>query len=169
MADPFVGEIRVFGGSFTPVNWAFCNGQVLAIADYPTLFSILRNHYGGDGSATFALPDLNGSMAIGAGTGPGLTPRAVGDTGGEDAVTLTAEQMPQHVHAWMVASVPGVLSDPSNAVFGAGAYAPRGKIRDMHPDAMLEAGGGQPHDNRQPYLKLSFIIALHGIIPPRPS
>lgn len=173
MSDQFVGEIRVFGFNFAPKDWAFCNGQLLPIGQNTALFSLLGTFYGGDGRTTFALPNLQGSMAVDMGQGPGLSPRYLGETGGERAVTLTVGELPQHTHA-VLASPTSNEASPAGAVFGGAArghspaYAAAGTgAVNMSAGAVAQTGGGQPHDNMSPYLALNFCIALQGVFPPR--
>lgn len=163
MAEPFLGEIRLFAGNFAPRGWAFCNGQALPIAQNAALFSLLGTTYGGDGRTTFALPDLRGRVP--------LHPDAnvvYGAQGGAETVTLAAANLPAHRHAVPAAAGAATTGDPREGppalarvpTFAAGSAAPM--------DARLEpAGGGQPHDNMGPYTVVSFIIALEGIFPAR--
>jgi len=113
MADPFVGEIRIFGFNFAPRGWAFCDGQLLPISQNTALFSLLGTFYGGDGKSTFALPDMQGNAPVGAGDGPGLSPRFLGETAGSSSVTLLVSEIPLHNHLFNVLSDPGDLKDPS--------------------------------------------------------
>jgi microcystin-dependent protein len=172
MAEAFIGEIRMFGGNFAPMDWAFCNGQLLSIAQNTVLFSLLGTTYGGDGKTTFALPNLQGATPMHQGAGPGLTPRTLGETGGAESVTLTEPQLPNHAHVANASSSPGTLGDPTNAIWGAGGrgtpavYSTVGDT-PMSIQSLTPAGGSQPHNNRQPYQAVSFIIALQGIFPPR--
>ena len=175
MADPFVGEIRLFAGNFAPTGWALCNGQLLPIAQNTALFSLLGTNYGGDGRTTFALPNLQGAAPLMAGQGPGLSGRSLGEVGGEAAVTLTTAEMALHTHAASATASPGNAPDPANAVWGVAAVA-RGTAMyaaspgtgpQMSPQALGIAGSSQPHNNLPPYLALTFIICLQGIYPPR--
>lgn len=175
MSNPFLGEIRMFAGSFAPRNWALCNGQILSISQNTALFSILGTYYGGNGTTNFALPNLQGMAPLGAGTGPGLTPRSIGETGGETSVTLLPNEMPTHNHGVNASSSVGNQVEPANGVWsvaGAGRgekmyAASAGTSAPMSPQAISTVGGGQPHNNLQPYLTLNFIIALNGIFPSR--
>lgn len=169
--DAFIGEIRIFAGNYAPQYWAFCNGQLLPIAQNPALFSILGVMYGGDGRTTFALPNLNGRVPIGFGAGPGLTPRTQGQIGGSETVTLLQSEMPTHTHALGVQSTRGTSVDPSNGVLAGSSirdrqYAPTANTT-MSPQALAPTGGSQPHNNLPPVLSLSFIIALQGEFPLR--
>jgi microcystin-dependent protein len=175
MADQFVSEIRIFAGNFAPSGWAMCNGQLLPIAQNTALFSLVGTYYGGDGRATFGLPNLQGSMPIHQGQGPGLTNRNMGETGGEQSLTLLSSQMPQHSHTAQAATVGGV-NTPANTVWGESklgktplnVYAATGANNvAMNAGALAPAGGNQPHNNMPPYLVLNFVIALQGIFPSR--
>ena len=176
MTDQFVAEIRLFAGNFAPIGWAVCDGQVLSISQNTALFSLLGTFYGGDGKSTFGLPNLQGAfpMHAGASAGPGLTPRSTGETGGAPTVALTKDQIPSHTHAVNSASAAtagtpdGTTSLAPNSA-GHAMYHHATPKTHGHMDAstVLAAGGGAPHDNLQPYLALSFIIALQGIFPPR--
>ena len=177
MADQFVGEVRIFAGNFPPTGWAYCDGALLPISQNTALFSLLGTNYGGDGKSTFGLPNLQGAfpMHAGSGAGPGLTQRLTGETGGAESVALTKDQIPSHNHAvntaaGATAGTPdGTTSLAPNSA-GHAMYHHATPKTHGHMDAstVLAAGGGAPHDNLQPYLALSFIIALQGIFPPRP-
>ncbi|GAB3798571.1 tail fiber protein [Humibacter antri] len=175
MSDQFLGEIRMFAGGFAPTGWAFCNGQLVPIAQYTALFSLLGTNYGGDGRSTFALPNLGASMPIGAGAGPGLSPRDVGEQGGSETVTLDQTQMPSHSHSATAVAAAGNGNTPAGATW---AQPHLGRVTDkvyaasqaggaMHPQALSIAGGSRPHNNLPPYLVVSFIIALQGVFPQR--
>lgn len=169
--DPFIAEIRIFAGNFPPRGWAFCDGQILPINQYSALFSLLGTTYGGDGRVTFALPDLRGRVPVHPGSGPGLTPRQWGERGGTETTSLTAAQMPAHSHAVKASDANGSAVSPSGLVparnaAGVPVYGPPTSAH-LAGDAIEPAGGGQPHDNMQPYLGLSYIIALQGIYPSR--
>ena len=175
MTDQFVGEIRIFAGNFAPTGWAFCNGQLLPIAQNTALFSLLGTMYGGDGQTTFALPNLQGAAPLMAGQGAGLSNRVQGETGGQAAVTLLTTELPSHTHTVSATSSPGSDPDPSGNVWGVAAVA-RGTVMyaadpgsgaQMSAQAFATAGPSLPHNNMPPYLALSFIIALQGIYPPR--
>ncbi len=175
MSEPFLGEIRMFGGNFAPRGWAYCNGQLLSIAQNTALFSLLGTTYGGDGRVTFGLPDLRGRVAINQGQGPGLSNYSLGEVTGTESVTILQNQMPPHTHT--VACNTGVATQPSpaNNLFaspvdsqgGAGnGYAPTAN-GTMSPTMIGSAGGGTPVPILQPLLCVSFIIALEGIFPSR--
>ena len=164
MAQPYVGEIRMFGGNFAPAGWAFCAGQLLPITENETLFNLIGTTYGGDGQTTFALPDLRGRLPIHQGNGFVLA-----ETGGAEQVTLTVSQIPVHTHPLMASASVGTVANPANAV---PAQSPSIAIYESDaPGAGLNAaaisplGGSQPHNNFQPYLCVSFIISLFGIFP----
>ncbi|MFF0825632.1 phage tail protein [Brevibacillus sp. NPDC003359] len=166
--DPYIGEIRIFGGNFPPRDWAFCNGQLISIASNPVLYSIVGTKYGGDGKTTFALPNLRGTAPMNQGEAPGLTPRVVGETGGASSITLLQSDIPAHTH------VPNVCSTPTEATLagakwsstvGRGAVIPYSNTSDgtqLSSQAIGTTGGTQPHNNMQPYLGLSFIICVRG-------
>jgi microcystin-dependent protein len=175
--DPFVGEIRLFSGSFAPVNWALCDGSLIAIRSNPALYSVIGMTFGGSGT-NFALPNLQGSIPMGVGNGPGLTPRAMGNNqGGATSVTLTQAQMANHGHAVnclaasgganvAVANYPAASKeDRQTRVFTDSPYNPTSDNSTMNPATIGPAGGNRPHNNMQPYLPLNFIIALQGVPP----
>ena len=166
---PFLAQIMLFGGNFAPRGWAFCNGQSLKIADHSALFSLLGTTYGGDGRSTFALPDLRGRVPIHAGTGPGLTPRRLGQAMGQETVTLDEAQLPAHAHSVNVGDVPACDDSPAGDVL-ASAEIYSDQVGQMVPLAEASggaAGGGQPHENMQPSLCVNYIIALDGTFPSR--
>jgi microcystin-dependent protein len=173
MSEPFLGEIRMFAGNFAPRGWAFCYGQLLSIAQNSALFAILGTTYGGNGTTTFALPDLRGRVPIGTGAGPGLTPRSLGELSGQENVTLTAQQMPSHAHAAQCSSGNGNSNAPAGKLWSKDAGVQSATYTSSAPDgtmagtAIASAGGSQPHNNMQPYLGMSYIIALQGIFPSR--
>jgi len=168
MSEPFVGELRLVPFNFAPRGWAFCQGQVLPIAQNTALFSLLGTTYGGNGQTTFALPDLRGRVAMSPGQGPGLSNYDLGQVGGTEVVTLTQVQMPAHNHIASASNGAATGGRPGNAVpSGGGAYASSSDGTTMNPTFIGNAGGSQPHENRQPYLILNYIIALEGIFPAR--
>ena len=164
MAQAFVGEIRMFGGNFAPVGWMFCEGQLLAISENTALFDLIGTTYGGDGQNTFALPDLRGRFPLHMGNG-----FVIGQRAGEEGVTLTTNQLPAHNHA-AKASGGGNFVSPQNAFWstdpggGTAAYTSTA-AGAMSGNAISGSGSAQPHDNRQPFLAVSFIISLFGIFP----
>jgi microcystin-dependent protein len=172
MADPFVAEIRIFPFNFAPRGWAFCDGQLLPLSQNTALFSLLGTTYGGDGRVTFRLPNLQGRAPMGAGQGPGLSPRDLGEEGGLESVTLIASEMPAHSHAVRAnaldvadTNVPSPAA--SFALSSGGALYQNSANATASPAALVVVGGSQPHNNMQPYLTLNFCIALQGVFPPR--
>jgi len=172
--EPFLGEIRLFGGNFAPRDWALCNGQLLPIQRYTALFSLLGTNYGGDGKVTFGLPNLQGRTPIHQGQGPGLTQRNVGDAEGEAAVVLSLTEMAVHTHAAQ-ASNSSTQASPVNAFWGgqtgreaAKYYGSGTPNAPMAPNLIGVSGGTQAHNNYSPYLALTYIIALSGVFPQRP-
>jgi len=169
MADPFIGEIIMFGGNFAPRGWAFCDGQLLAISSHSALFSILGTTYGGDGRTTFGLPDMRGRVPIHPGNGPGLSDYRLGQKGGRELVTLSVANLPSHSHDLKGENTEANAINPTSAVLANGeTYKANGT-----PNAIMKAGsigntgGSQPFDIRQPYLCVNFIIALVGVYPSR--
>lgn len=169
MSQPYIGEIRMFAGNFAPQGWAFCDGSLMSITDNPTLFNLIGTTYGGDGQNTFALPDLRGRLPIHQGSG-----FAVGQNGGVEQVTLTANQIPVHTHPALGQSQAGNQSNPKNEVWAnsalnqfssAGVTQSQGPNDTMNAGAITSSGGNQPHDNLMPFLAVSFIISLFGIYP----
>lgn len=168
MSEPFLGEIRTFGGNFAPKDWALCDGRLLSIAQYSALFSLLGTTYGGDGRVTFALPNLNGNAPMHWGDGPGLTPRTIGESSGSTSVTLLETEMPAHSHALVGSQSSASATTPGdNALADAPLYAAPPLNARMAPLAVGTIGASMPHDNMQPYLGLTFIIALQGVYPSR--
>ncbi|MDR0202703.1 MAG: tail fiber protein [Delftia acidovorans] len=180
MADPFYGEVRVFGFSFAPVNWAFCAGQTIQIQQNAALFSVIGNRFGGNGTTNFMLPNLQGRAAMGTGTGPGLSTRNIGETMGTVTETLTIAQIPAHSHGISAQGASASTAIPSGNLLAQGMQGvpPRGSARPtyaagpatsaMAPTALLPAGGSQPHSNLQPVLALNFCICLYGEYPVKP-
>lgn len=176
--DAYLGEIRIFSGTYAPKDWMFCEGQLLPISRNTALFSLIGVLYGGDGKVTFALPDLRGRAPLSQGQGPGLTQRSVGEIGGEAGVALTIDEMTAHSH--LAGGVPnnGGTNSPANAVWAQSStggrppvptelFASTGNVQ-LAPDALAPAGQGAAHNNMQPYLPLRFIICTNGNFPPRP-
>ncbi len=176
MAQPYVGEIRMFGGNFPPYGWAMCDGQLLAIADNDVLYNLIGTTYGGDGVNTFGMPDLRGRVPSHQGTNAGQT-YVIGQPGGLPSVTLTPQQLPQHTHPFFAATTAGAASTPTTQTMissqGPGgtvlsAYTPYSAANEqiaLTAASTTPAGGSQPHDNMQPYLGINFIIALNGVYP----
>jgi len=172
MSDPFVAEVRIFAGNFAPRGWAFCEGQLIPISQNTALFSLLGTNYGGDGRVTFGLPNLQGRAPMHPGQGPGLTPRSLGDMGGSSSVTLTQAELPAHAHAMKYnKTVAGDSNSPAGKLFAKSVVPVASVFSSSPPDMAIAsstvAGGSQPHNNMQPYLGVSYIIALQGIYPPR--
>jgi microcystin-dependent protein len=167
MAQPYVGEIRMFAGNFAPAGWMFCEGQLLPISEFETLFNLIGTTYGGDGQSTFALPDLRGRVPLHFGNGFTLA-----ETGGVETVTLTVSQIPAHSHAFLgtrnaaagaapsPSVVPGIASASTITPYGTDA-----PTTSLNASSVSSTGGSQPHDNFQPYLCVNFIISLFGIFP----
>ena len=166
MAQPYVGEIRIFAGNFAPAGWMFCEGQLLPISEYETLFNLIGTTYGGDGTSTFALPDLRGRIPIHFGNGFTLA-----ETGGVETVTLTISQIPAHSHPLLGSINPATGVAPAGQVYAKtsnAAILPYGTDqpqRALSPQMVGSTGGSQPHNNFQPYLCVDFIISLFGIFP----
>ncbi len=164
MAQPYVGEIRMFAGNFAPAGWMFCEGQLLPISEHETLFNLIGTTYGGDGESTFALPDLRGRLPLHQGSGFILA-----ETGGAEEITLTVSQIPAHAHPLLVSSHVAVDPNPGNSVLADSpvndAYSPDAADTNMAPTSISYVGGSQPHTNFQPYLCVDFIISLFGIFP----
>lgn len=170
MSQPYIGEIRIFAGTYNPRGWAFCYGQLVPIAQNPALYSILGTTYGGNGTSTFGLPDLRGRTPIGAGSGAGLTPRVLGQMSGVESVTLLSTQIPQHTHALNASSGAPTTNAPSGSLLPTGSsriYAQGSPSTQLAPSSIGVAGGSQPHENMQPFLALTYIIATEGIYPSR--
>ena len=170
MAEPFLGEIRMFAGNFAPTGWAFCDGQLLPIAQNTALFSLLGTNFGGDGRQTFALPNLQGSAPLGFGQGSGLSNYDEGSSGGTADVTLTTTELPMHNHTLSVTNTLADTRNPANrvpAVSDHYVYSTCPPATTLAANAVGTIGSGEPHNNWQPYLTVSFIIALSGIFPPR--
>ena len=175
MSEPYIGQIMLFAGNFAPRGWAFCQGQIMAIATNTALFSILGTTYGGNGQTTFALPDLRGRVPVGQGQGPGLSNYVLGEQSGSETVTLIITEVPAHTHLLNCNNAGPTVDNPNNAlpaplVDSSGAqvtgYATTANGL-MAPNAIQPAGGSQPHQNLQPFTVLNYIIALEGIYPSR--
>jgi microcystin-dependent protein len=163
MAQPYVGEIRMFGGNFAPAGWMFCEGQLLPISENETLFQLIGTTYGGDGESTFALPDLRGRLPMHQGNGFILA-----ETGGAEEITLTVSQIAAHSHPFLASSNQANTTSPTAAVLaktGGSIYNAGTNPVSMAPQAVGPVGGSQPHSNFQPYLCVDFIISLFGIFP----
>ncbi|WP_250459554.1 phage tail protein [Microbulbifer litoralis] len=178
--EPFIGEIRLLPYTLVPRGWALCDGQLLPISQNTALFSLIGTTYGGNGTTTFALPNLKGRVAPGAGRGPGLQSWDLGAEDGTDSVTLTAAEMPQHHHSLRGLDISGDTDQPSeNAYLGQdSARGGQGNVNflartetppdaTLTPEALTLSGESRPHENRQPFLAVKYCIALTGIFPPR--
>jgi microcystin-dependent protein len=167
MAQPYVGEIRMFAGNFAPAGWMFCSGQLLPISENETLFALIGTTYGGDGQSTFALPNMQSRVPIHMGTG--LSTYQLAETGGVETVTLTTNQIPIHAHP-PLASNAGTADTPNNNYWAASTlgkpYTPAPPAVQMNTGTISPAGGSQPHENMIPFLCVSYIISLFGIFPP---
>lgn len=177
MTEPYIGEIRAFAGNFAPVGWALCNGQLLSISQNAALFSIIGTYYGGNGVSNFALPDLQGRMLIHQGTGPGLPPFVIGQMGGSENATLLQSNLPAHSHSVTADAEAGNVGSPANALIaqnGAGRSAiaqftnttPTAPVT-MAPNMIGVTGGSQPFSVQNPYVCITYIIALNGVFPSR--
>jgi len=166
MGQPYIGEIRMFGGNFAPNGWMLCDGQLLPISEYDTLFNLIGTTYGGDGQSTFALPDLRGRIPMHVGNGFNQAEAA-----GTEQVTLTVNQIPIHQHTPIASNDAGTSQSPLNAFFAAAGTGnqiystPPTAGATMHPQSIAPAGGSQPHENMAPYLCVNFIISLFGLFP----
>jgi len=177
--EGYIAEIRMFAGNFAPRFWAFCQGQILSIAQNTALFSLLGTTYGGNGQTTFALPDLRGRVPVGTGQGPGLPNVVLGELSGTPTVTLIVQQIPQHIHTVALGAHnddSANQANPTNNVLGLGQvpggqsvnmYSNAGANTNLAPTNSSIAGGSQPHNNMQPYLGMNYIICLNGIFPSR--
>jgi microcystin-dependent protein len=168
MANPFVGEIRLFAGNFAPVGWFFCQGQTLPISQYDVLYTLIGTTYGGDGVQTFNLPNLASRVPVQQGTLAGGGVYVLGQTGGVEQVVLNANQIGPHSHTALCSTAAGTSGAPAGDVLAGSAtplYANTGAGGAMSSGSVTSAGGGQPHENRPPFLALNFIIAYEGIYP----
>ncbi len=173
MSEPFIAEVRIFAGNFAPRGWAFCNGQLLQIAQNTALFSLLGTTYGGDGRTTFGLPNLEGKAPMHPGNGPGMTPRSLGQSAGEATHTLSATEIPSHTHQLRCADESADTGEPANGLLAESSPLADRQYRSGNPSGVMSAmaletvGGSQPHNNMPPYLTMYFIIALEGLFPSR--
>ncbi|HSF54283.1 MAG TPA: tail fiber protein [Algoriphagus sp.] len=183
--DEYIGIVKMFAGNFAPKGWMFCQGQILPIAQYTAVFSLLGTTYGGNGTTTFALPDLRSRVPVGAGQGPGLSSYESGQVGGVENITLNITQIPMHTHAAQVkvSANAGTTNNPVNnfpaasqvQIERSGPSYPVNSYADSSTGSassdsttILPSGGNQPHSNIQPYLGMNYIICMEGIYPPRP-
>jgi microcystin-dependent protein len=169
MAQPYVGEIRMFAGNFAPVGWHFCDGSLLPISDNEVLFQLIGTTYGGDGQETFGLPSLGGRVPVHQGTGSDGINYQMGETLGVESVTLTSQQIPTHTHALLGSTSPATGTNPNGLIFGTGAVTAYMFEADaevqLNANSITPVGGSQPHENLQPYLAINYIISLFGIFP----
>lgn len=170
MSQPYVGEIRMFGGNFAPNGWHFCDGTLLPIDQYETLFNLIGTTYGGDGQATFGLPDLRGRIALHQGAGPGITHNyVIGEVAGVESVTLTTNTIPIHNHPWMASTAAASNPSPNSNVLAASATISPFVLDVAGPQLVSSTvqfvGGSQPHDNMMPFLCVNFILSLFGVYP----
>ena len=170
MSEPFVGEIKMFAGNFAPRSWAFCDGQLLAISQNDALFSLFGTIYGGDGRTTFGLPDMRGRVPIHYGSGPGLSPRTLGNKAGAENVTLTGNQVGAHNHTFSATTLAAGDNSPENntvaVAAGANIYGTEGP-NVLNSAAITQTGQVAAHSNLMPTLCVNFIVALFGIYPSR--
>jgi len=170
MSEPFLAEVRIVGFNFAPRGWAFCDGQILPINQNQSLYSLLGTTYGGDGRTSFALPDLRSRTPIHVGRSNGGRTHTLGQKSGEETHTLSANEMPQHDHVAQASTANATSNNPTNHVFARSAeraYHEPGPNAAMHSGMLLNVGGGQAHNNMQPFLALNFCIALQGLFPSR--
>ncbi|TGE21676.1 phage tail protein [Hymenobacter aquaticus] len=180
--DEYIGIVKLFGGNFAPRDWAFCNGQLLPINQYQALFAVIGTFYGGNGTTNFALPNLNGRVAVGMGQSQSQTNYTIGQVGGVETVTLTTQQMPAHTHQLVGNTATGNVASPAGAMLGAATGSistgdevtvnpytttTPGTPTPMSPSAIAPVGGSQAHENRPPFLALNYIICLNGVFPSR--
>ena len=171
MGQPFVGEIRMFGGNFNPSGWSFCDGQLLPISENETLFQLIGTTYGGDGESTFALPNLQSRVPIHMGTNDGTTYQ-LAEAAGSETVTLSIQQIPSHSHP-AIASTGGQVALPTGGVMatatsnqtGVRVYSSQAVNVQMNAQSITPVGGSQPHENCQPFLCINYIISLFGVFP----
>ena len=174
--EGYIGQLRAVSFDFCPRGWMKADGQILQIVQYQALYSLLGNNFGGDGRTSFALPDMRGRAAVGIGTGPGLTPVAIAQKGGQEQVTLSPSEMPQHGHSIAAQSATANAASPVNNAFatfggtsgGASLYATGTPDVQLNPAAIAPSGGSQPHPNRDPYLAVTWCISTQGLFPSRP-
>lgn len=169
MAQPYIGEIRMFAGNFAPAGWAFCSGQLMPISQNDALFILIGTTYGGDGQETFGLPNLQSRVPMHFGTGPDGVTYQIGEAAGVESVTLTTQQIPVHNHALIASTTAATIGDPTNKLFGQSAQV--AYFIEADPEVQFNAaaitpvGGSQPHENCQPFLCINYIISLFGLFP----
>jgi microcystin-dependent protein len=174
MSNPFLGQIIVFAGTFAPLGYLACNGQLVSISENDALFNLIGTTYGGDGVQTFGLPNLNGRAPLGMGQGQGLSPYVIGQAGGQETVTLITQQLPMHTHSAATTGSAATNNVPSSLIFANAAgstpikpYSPPDPNNQvaLSNASITQTGGSQPHDNRQPYLAVNYCIATAGVYP----
>ena len=169
MAQPYIGEIRMFAGNFAPNGWMFCEGATLPISENEVLFQLIGTTYGGDGEETFNLPNLASRVPIHMGTGPDGTTYQIGEMAGTEQETLTVQQIPSHTHPFTVSGDSAAGNNPVGNVIGKGAnidlFLQDVPTQSMNAASVTPAGGSQPHENTQPFLCINFIISLFGVFP----
>lgn len=169
MATPYIGEIRMFGANFAPVGWSLCDGSLLPIGEFDTLYNLIGTTYGGDGQQTFAVPDLRGRLPIHQGQQPGQPAYLIGQPGGVETVTVSRDQMPNHTHPFVASTAEATSADPKGAVLAqsptVNLYFADTANAAMSAKSSSAAGGNQPHDNVMPFQVVNFIIALYGVYP----
>lgn len=169
MPEPYIGEIRMFGGNFAPAGWAFCDGQTMPISENDALFTLIGTTYGGDGQETFNLPNLQSRVPIHMGTGGDGVNYQLAEMAGTESETLTTQQIPVHNHAFLGSTTAATLTSPKDSVVGTSAQVDYLTIAQptvaMNANAITPVGGSQPHENCQPYLCINFIISLFGVFP----
>jgi microcystin-dependent protein len=171
MGSPYIGEIRMVGFQFAPAGWAFCNGQLMAISENDTLFTLIGTTYGGDGQNTFGLPNLQSRVPLHMGTSSEGITYVIGEQAGVESVTLTTGQLPTHSHPFLATLSPGTQTNPPGNTTGQPnqiqPYIDDNPSVAMASNAVLPVGGSQPHENMMPFLTINFIISLYGIYPPQ--
>lgn len=175
MSDPYIGEVRIFGFDYAPIGWVFCDGQLLPAAQYQALLAVIGTIYGGDGQNTVGVPNLNGRVAVDFGQGTGLSPYPIAAQGGSDTVSLGVSQIPVHSHTMIATNNDGSSNHPAGLYPGIHKDTQPGKVYKTNPSldaqfapaALANTGGGQGHENRQPYLPMNFCLAVEGIFPVR--
>jgi microcystin-dependent protein len=170
MTEPFLGQISMVGFNFAPAGWAQCNGQILPIQQNTALFSLLGTQFGGNGTQTFALPNLQSCVPMGRGSGSGLEQRDIGDQVGSESVTLLTSEMPAHTHAMVAQNLRADRANANGSELAASAdmiYANTPPTAPLVPTTLTQNGGNQPHNNMQPFLTINFVIALSGVFPAR--
>ena len=169
MGQPFIGEIRLFAGTFAPIGWEFCNGQLMPISENDALFTLIGTTYGGDGQQTFALPDLQSRVPLHMGQGPGLQSYQIGEQAGVESVTLTTNQTPSHSHAFLASTAPGGSNTPQGNVVATPSVTKLYRLATpsdpMAANLISPTGGSQPHENLMPYVAINYIISMFGVFP----